>query len=144
MVGIGDIDKWVQNPFDAKIGNGFIAGRGSVDDKGPVIMSLYAMKAISELRGVPQKRVRLIVGTCEETQWTDIENYKNEFDLPDYGFSPDGEFPIFNVEKGYCDVKLTFKDKEYDDIAGLEAGDSPNTIPSKAEISFAGGEKKRG
>ncbi len=142
VVGIGDIDKWEQNPFDAKIKNGFIIGRGSVDDKGPVIMSLYAMKAVKELRGIPERKVRLIVGTSEESEWTDMENYRKEFDLPDYGFSPDGEFPIFNVEKGYCDVKLTFKGREYKEIIKLEAGDSPNTIPSKAEITFADGEER--
>ncbi len=141
VVGIGDIEKWEHNPFDAKIGGGFIAGRGSVDDKGPVIMSLYAMKAVRELRGIPVRKVRLIVGTREESEWTDMENYRKEFDLPDYGFSPDGEFPIFNIEKGYCDVKLTFKGREYKDIIKLEAGDSPNTIPSKAEITFADGEE---
>ena len=67
-----------------------------------------------------------------------MENFKSEFSLPDFGFSPDGEFPICNIEKGYADIELHFyKDKE--GIRKLRGGLSPNTIPSKAEIRLEDG-----
>ena len=62
----------------------------------------------------------------------DIQTFKEEFELPSYGFSPDGDFPIYNREKGYCDVELLFKEPCLDILEQVEAGDSPNTIPSKA------------
>ena len=39
-------DGWSSSPFDAVIHDNKIYGRGSIDDKGPVVASLYAMKAI--------------------------------------------------------------------------------------------------
>lgn len=139
VVGIGDFEKWKSSPFKATIKEGYLYGRGVVDDKGPVIMSLYAMKAVLE-EGTPiKKRIRLIVGTSEESSWTDIDNYKKEFALPDYGFSPDGEFPIYNIEKGYADVELLFKDDKLSKVNKIDSGDNPNTIPGKARIEYADG-----
>lgn len=139
VVGIGDLDKWESPPFEGRIKEGYLFGRGVVDDKGPVIMSLYAMKAVLE-EGTPiKKRIRLIIGTSEESSWTDIDNYKKEFALPDYGYSPDGEFPIYNIEKGYADVELLFKDDKLSKVTNIDSGDSPNTIPGKATIKYADG-----
>ena len=138
VVGIGDAKKWRYPPFDATVDEGAIWGRGTADDKAPVMMSLYALRAIREL-GLPlRNRLRLIVGTCEEGIWTDMDHFKEEFDAPDYGFTPDGAFPIYNVEKGYADVCLTFDEPEGEKIAFLAAGDSRNTIPSSAVIAIAG------
>ncbi len=64
-----------------------------MDDKGPAVMCLYALKAIKELEIPLNKRVWLIVGTSEEAEWTDIASFKKEFPVPDFGFSPDGGFP---------------------------------------------------
>ena len=58
-------DGWTKEPFGALIENGKIYGRGTSDDKGPVVTALYAMAAVKKL-GVPLKRkVRLILGTDE-------------------------------------------------------------------------------
>jgi hypothetical protein len=98
-------------------------------------MSLYCLKALLDLKIPLKQRIRLIIGTCEESQWTDIQHYKEQFGQPDYGYSPDGEFPVFNIEKGYCDANLFFPSEG---IELLEAGDSPNTVPSKAVIKVYG------
>ena len=41
-------DGWTTPPFSPEVRDGKIFGRGSIDDKGPVIASLYAMKAIKD------------------------------------------------------------------------------------------------
>lgn len=136
VVAVGDLAKWTDPPFKGMVRDGKIWGRGSEDDKGPVIVSLYAMRAV-QLLGIPlKKRIQLIVGTCEETVWTDIAHFKEEFALPRYGFSPDAAYPIFNVENGYCDVKLRFEDAKTGLLKLLDAGESPNTIPSLAQVRF--------
>ena len=73
VVGIGDTDKWTYPPFEGRVAKGFLWGRGVVDDKGPAVMCLYALKAIKELEIPLNKRVWLIVGTSEEAEWTDIQ-----------------------------------------------------------------------
>lgn len=139
VVGIGDREKWTDDPFKGVQRDGYLYGRGVEDDKGAAVMSLYAMKAVQEL-GLPMhKKVWLIVGTSEEGKWTDIASFKREFAIPCCGYSPDGRFPIFNIEKGYADITLDFSRDSKKGIKKLRGGDSPNTIPSKAKISLQDG-----
>ena len=91
-------DDWTHSPFKATIDNGNIYGRGAVDDKGPVIAALYAMKAVSENYKL-DKRVRLILGLNEENDWKCIERYKETEEIPDIAFSPDANFPCIYAEK---------------------------------------------
>lgn len=58
-------DNWDFPAFGGIISDNKIYGRGAIDDKGPVISSLYAMKAVMEHCHI-NKRVRLILGLNEE------------------------------------------------------------------------------
>lgn len=91
-------DDWTYPPFNATVDNGNIYGRGIIDDKGPVIAALYAMKAVSDNYKI-DKRVRLILGLNEENNWKCIERYKETEELPDISFSPDAGFPCIYAEK---------------------------------------------
>ncbi|NJE73860.1 M20 family peptidase [Pseudoflavonifractor sp. SW1122] len=65
----------VTQPYQPKVVDGLIYGRGTDDDKGPVVASLLAMKAVKDL-GVPLKsNCRLIMGTNEESGSGDIAWY---------------------------------------------------------------------
>lgn len=101
-------DGWKTPPFKATIIDNKIYGRGAIDDKGPVIASLYAMKAILDSGKKLNKRVRLILGLNEEKSWKCIEHYKelNE-EIPTIGFSPDADFPCIYAEKGILSVCLS-------------------------------------
>lgn len=139
VVATGDPGKWTDPPFSGAVHDGCIWGRGTVDDKGAAVMSLYAMKAVAE-SGIPlTKKIWLIVGTSEESNWTDIENFKREFPMPDCGFSPDGEFPIYNAENGYVDIELAFYSDGNKGILAISAGESTNTIPSLATLTLEDG-----
>jgi succinyl-diaminopimelate desuccinylase len=41
---------WIYPPFSGKLVDGKIYGRGALDDKGPVVCALYAMKVIKRYR----------------------------------------------------------------------------------------------
>jgi succinyl-diaminopimelate desuccinylase len=139
VVEIGDRAQWTYPPFSGYFDGEDIWGRGTLDDKGAVIVCLYALKALLDLKIPLNKQIWLIVGSGEEGgEWEDIEHFKRDFGLPDYGFSPDGDFPIFNEENGYVDVELEFVEPRRDELLSLLCGDSVNTIPSKAEIQFRG------
>lgn len=98
-------DGWSTDPFEPNIKNGKLFGRGSVDDKGPVISALYAMKAVFENTKV-NKRVRLILGLNEEKGWKCIDRYKQTEEFPSISFSPDANFPGIYAEKGIMSVEL--------------------------------------
>ncbi len=93
-------DGWTKDPWGGEIADGKIFGRGTMDDKGPALAALHAMRAVREA-GIPMKDgVRLILGCDEETGMNDMRYYKSKLPMPDYGFSPDAEFPVINIEKG--------------------------------------------
>ena len=84
---------WTYPPFSGTIFDNKIYGRGAIDDKGPVIASLYAMKAVMDNCKI-HKRVRLILGLNEENDWKCINYYKKHEELPTIGFSPDADLYI--------------------------------------------------
>ncbi len=141
VVDIGDPDKWTYPPFEGTVAGGSVWGRGTMDDKGAAAICLYGMKALLDLGAAFHKKIWLIVGTAEEEDWTDMEHFKKEFPCPDYGFSPDGDFPIYNIENGYADVVLEFDESENTGLFGefdVHSGKSANTVPSKAVFSRNG------
>ena len=106
-------EDWTYSPFVPTIANNCIYGRGAIDDKGPVIASLYAMKAvmdyIKENNISLNKRIRLIVGLNEEKDWKCIEYYKKHEEIPSIGFSPDSDFPCIYAEKSVVSILLSEK-----------------------------------
>ena len=92
---------WHHPPYGAEIVGSKLFGRGAIDDKGPVVASLFALKAIRDL-GIPlDRRVRLLFGLNEETNDRDVFYYREHGgELPVLGFTPDGEYPLINGEKG--------------------------------------------
>ena len=140
----GDMEDWDTDPFTAEIKDGRMYGRGTIDDKGMVIASLYAMRAVKEL-GLPlTKKVQLIMGTQEEVSWTDMDAYVKAYPLPDYGFTPDGEYPICNIEKGTVDQTMEFDITDPEEpkglyLKGLDIGIANNVVPGKAKAQLSDG-----
>ena len=91
---------WTYPPFDVTEHEGKLYGRGTADDKGPAVAALYAMMAVKAIRPELHKNVRLILGTDEESGSADIAYYFAREAPPPHVFSPDGDFPVINIEKG--------------------------------------------
>ena len=85
-----------------------IWGRGAMDDKGPAIVCLYALKALKDEGFVPRRKIKLIVGCNEECGNRCIEHYKQVAQLPEEGFTPDANFPVIYAEKGIAHVTVSF------------------------------------
>jgi len=127
---------WSHDPYGGEIIDGKLYGRGTTDDKGPVISCLYAMKALKDAGYVPNATIRLILGLDEETNWKGIEHYFAKEKRPDYGFTPDGEFPLINGEKGLLVFNLAKKfantTVEGLSLRSLKGGIAPNSVADSA------------
>jgi succinyl-diaminopimelate desuccinylase len=131
----GDISLWKTDPFKGTLFDNKVFGRGSIDDKGPFISVLYALKSVVDYYPNFKKKVQIIIGTQEEVEWTDMKEFVKNNKLPDYGFTPDGEFPVCNIEKGFCDLKFKIPFENEIGVYKLKsitAGHSENTIPNEA------------
>lgn len=131
---------WSTDPFELAVHNDVLYGRGTIDDKGPSVAVLYAMKCIREL-GIPLKKgFRVIMGGNEEQGCKDIEYYQSKRPFPKYVFTPDGSFPVLNCEKGM--VHLTFSAPfADDDITCIRGGGVLNAIPASCAVDAKSGNK---
>ena len=132
-------DGWTSDPYSAEIRDGKIFARGAIDDKGPTMAAYYAMKIVKELGLSVQKRVRMILGTDEESNWRCVDHYFKHEEMPTIGFAPDADFPIINAEKGIFDFILEQNGREQNEndakvvLESLQAGRRLNMVPDLAE-----------
>ncbi len=129
-------DGWTHDPFGGEIENGRFYARGAIDDKGPALAALYAMRAVRDAGVELKDGVRLILGCDEETGMKDMRHYAQCVKAPDYGFSPDAEYPVINIEKGGLGLLLTAVCEPDDEaeipVYSLYAGERPNVVPGTA------------
>ena len=131
-------ENWTYPPFSGTIVNNKIFGRGAIDDKGPVISSLYAMKTIMDNCKI-NKRVRLILGLNEENDWKCINYYKEHEEIPNIGFSPDADFPCIYAEKSILTSYLKMNYSNYYDkniiITNIDCNNNAlNVVPKICSI----------
>ncbi|WP_026582561.1 dipeptidase PepV [Bacillus sp. J33] len=136
-------DGWTSDPFDAEIRDGKIFARGAIDDKGPTMAAYYAMKIVKEMELPLSKRVRMIIGTDEESDWRCVEHYFKHEEMPSMGFAPDADFPIIYAEKGISDFDLvqtgTCKETEKEvlaEVISFQSGRRYNMVPDFARASL--------
>ena len=125
-------DGWDHDPFDPYVDEkGIIHGRGVADDKGAVVASMIAMKVIREMGIQPKKRIRLIMGTNEETGSKCLAHYVEKEGHVDLGFTPDGEFPGVHGEKGM--ISAVYRSKKTG-IRMIRGGTARNVVCPKCTV----------
>ncbi|TCN24380.1 dipeptidase PepV [Mesobacillus foraminis] len=136
-------DGWTSPPYSAEIRDGKIFARGAIDDKGPTMAAYYAMKIVKELELPLQRRVRMIIGTDEESNWRCVEHYFKHEEMPSMGFAPDADFPIIYAEKGIADFDLVSAKREDDreeghdvEVLNFSSGRRYNMVPDFATVSL--------
>ena len=139
---VGEGTGWtVCEPYEPTVVDGCIYGRGTADDKGPMVAALMAMQCVKEL-GVPlTKNVRAILGTDEESGSEDIAYYYAREPFAPNSFSPDADFPVINIEKG--GYKPTFtktweENTELPRLVSFSGGFRINVVPADAECVIEG------
>lgn len=135
-------DGWTVPPYEMTEKDGKVFGRGTSDDKGPVIAALYAMKCVRELGVEIKDDVRLIVGTSEETGGNDIEYYTEKRGMPSMVFTPDSSFPVTNVERGHFSKhfsgEITPDEDDFPSVVSFDGGFVINAVPNKASAVLRG------
>lgn len=134
---------WISHPFKPEVRDGKIYARGSLDDKGPTMAAYYAVKLLDKLGVKWNKRVRLIIGSDEETGFRCVESYFKHEEQPASGFTPDAMFPLVYAEKARTtfDHKLVFAEEkegyEYK-LLKFNGGQVLNMVIASAEAELEG------
>lgn len=124
-------DGWIYKPFECKKVKNYLLGRGTQDNKGPDIGSLYILRYLKEHHIDPGFEIRLIYGCQEESGMEDVVEYLKMERAPDCSFVPDCSFPVCYGEKGFLKVILR-SGKLSEKITQLAGGEADNAIPAKA------------
>ena len=134
---------WTSHPFKPEIRDGKIFARGSLDDKGPTMAAYYAVKLLDKLGVKWNKRVRVIIGSDEETGFRCVEAYFKHEEQPASGFTPDAMFPLVYAEKARAtfDHKLKFlvEDGNYNyKLVKFNGGQVLNMVIASAKAELVG------
>lgn len=138
VVAPGDLDQWSHPPFSGAIADGKVFGRGAQDDKGALVGVLWGAKILIDEGMTFARRLRIILGTKEETSFEDVRTYFAEEAPPDYGIVPDGPF-LMRAEAGYADIAYQFaglapatSDDARDRVVWWSGGSAVNSVPDFA------------
>ena len=136
---------WTCDPYSGEIHDGKIWGRGVLDDKGPTLGALFALKAIKDLQIPLKRRIRVIFGTNEESGSQCMARYVKTEDLPAAGFTPDAEYPIIYAEKGVLTVtcKASFEGDGPVVISSLNGGVAPNVVAASSQVILRASAEER-
>ena len=132
-------DGWTVAPYGGEVKDGRIFGRGTMDDKGPTVAALYALKAIKDSGVKLNRRIRILFGLNEETGSADMKYYASHGgEVPVMGFTPDGEYPVINGEKGLINETYTCKFTPSGPLylKSMVGGTAHNIVPHFARADF--------
>jgi succinyl-diaminopimelate desuccinylase len=134
VVPAGNPSTWTYPPFEGRIVDGKLYGRGAIDDKGPTIAAWLAMKMIQDEGIELKKRVRMIIGTDEESGFRCVKHYFKKEEMPTIGFAPDADFPLINAEKGIGHLVFSSKEKytAEEQLISFKSGKRTNMVPDEA------------
>lgn len=128
-------DGWTYPPFDATIVNGKVYARGAIDDKGPAMSTLWSLIALKELGVKPKRKIRLIFGLDEESEWKCMDYYFRYEPKPLGGFTPDAHFPLIYAEKGLATLRIEVPadaESMAAQVLQFSGGERFNVVPDRA------------
>ena len=129
-------DGWTYPPFEGVVKDGLIFGRGTNDNKGPAMASLYALMYLRERGFEPEHSIRLYFGLNEEKGMKDLEYYISRNPMPAFSFSPDSmDWPVCYGERGIATMFASF-DLEGSVLKDFNAGKALNIIPDAAQATL--------
>jgi len=137
-----EVKAWSIPPFAGASMDGNVLGRGAADDKGPLVHALLAMKALEKAGPARTHTIRLLVGSDEESDNTDMKEYLAAHRPPDYSLVLDYVFPVVVGEMAWTglfldavpgarsNAELPFR------ILKLDAGLAPSIVPDRALLTL--------
>lgn len=141
VVDVGDESQWSQPPFGGVIIDNKLYGRGAQDMKVPMVIMLHVLKDLLASGHEFKRGIRFIIGSDEECGFECMHEYARKFSFPPYGFTPDGEFGIGNIETSLIEYDVFGAEVlDFTITGGVGYNTVPDHViytgPKQAEISY--------
>lgn len=129
---------WSSPPWEGKIVNGRIIGRGTEDDKGPIVVTMYSMAALRDTGWPLGWTLRLLVANAEESSWEEIPYYLERAPMPDRTLGIDANYPVTHAQKAFG--LITFRAQPVEEpgpgswrVVRMSGGSGNSIIPEQGE-----------
>jgi putative selenium metabolism hydrolase len=126
-VGVGDPKEWAWDPYQGKVEDGYIYGRGACDQRGGMASMVYAAKMIKEL-ALNGDYTLWIVGSVQEE---DCDGLPWLYILKEDGIRPDcvvitepSKLGIYRGHRGRMEIEVHLRGKSCH-ASAPERGDNP-------------------
>jgi putative selenium metabolism hydrolase len=126
-VGVGDPKEWAWDPYQGKVEDGYIYGRGSCDQRGGMASMVYAGKLIKEL-DLTGDYTLYVVGSVQEE---DCDGLPWLYILNEDGIHPDcvvitepSKLGIYRGHRGRIEIELHLRGRSCH-ASAPERGDNP-------------------
>ena len=107
---------WNSPPLSLTLRDGKLFGRGTLDNKGPILSNLYALYVLKENGVTFDRPVRIVFGTNEETGFGCVKHYLTKEIPPTFGWTPDCKWPVVYGERGRLKVRVSLPESMVADL----------------------------
>lgn len=111
-VGVGDPAAWAFDPFEGKVENGVVYGRGASDNKMAIATMVHGARLLKEL-GLDGAFTLWVAGIVEEEScdgWAVGETIRTGHIKPDFVVLGEStNLDIYRGHRGRCEIKVTVK-----------------------------------
>ena len=107
---------WNSPPLSLTLRDGKLFGRGTLDNKGPILSNLYALYVLKENGVTFDRPVRIVFGTNEETGFGCVKHYLTKEIPPTFGWTPDCKWPVVYGERGRLKVRVSLPESKVADL----------------------------
>lgn len=107
---------WNSPPLSLTLREGKLFGRGTLDNKGPILSNLYALYVLKENGVTFDRPVRIVFGTNEETGFGCVKHYLTKEIPPTFGWTPDCKWPVVYGERGRLKVRVSVPESMVADL----------------------------
>ncbi len=127
---------WYNPPYEPYVKDGWLYGRGSADNKGASVASLYVLRYFREHNIRLRHTLRLIYGCAEETGMSDMVYYLDHHAAPSFVLVPDAGLPAVYAEK--AGFNAIFSCPISRNLVSFDAGSSTDCLPAHACAVLSG------
>lgn len=134
VVPVGD-DWTVTAPFEPKLIDGFLYGRGCGDNKSGIMEALCVLSIIRDLKLPVKSRLWAVVGSAEESGMEDMQSFAKNERMPDLSIAPDAAYPCGIGEKGICRAWVR-SGETLTAIRDFHGGQAMNVVLGQATVTL--------
>lgn len=128
---------WSFPPYDPFTRDGFLFGRGGMDNKGPAVAALYVLKFLKDNNIALKHNVFVFLGCDEEKQMRDVQHFTQVEGQPSFCLVSDSGFPLCHGEKGILTADFV-TDLHGGNLLDFHGGHASNTVPVSAYAILSG------